>query len=281
MPRNRHRSRAHLCPTAVPPDERPVQMPAQEHIKQLVLRPFSQVVFDVYLPSPPKATAVIIHHGEMADHDAAFTLFTLPPKHRLQTLFGIIRQPSRRFPRRHRRRRVDQNETDITERTFHREGVSSETVQFQTRPFKRRPISLMTDICVMVSWHIHKTLSVASRQRLQNRQRPLELRRFGDASQIPCADDDVWIDLLHQRQQPFNGSEILTRTTADMLCEYAQDTLVQQPTETSWPISKMHVRQMQYSHGFRVSAKLHFTSNLKKYHQNNGVQVPFIRHLPA
>ena len=85
----------------------------------------------------------------------------------------------------------------------------------------------MGDVCVMVPRHIHETLSVTFRQRLQNRQRSLELRRFGDASQIPCADDDVRIDFLHQRQQPFNGSEVLTRTTADMLCKHAQDTLVQ------------------------------------------------------
>ena len=139
----------------------------------------------------------------------------------------------------------------------------------------------MADVCVMVPWHIHETLSVTLRQRLQNRQRPFELRRFGDAPQIPRADDDVRIDSLCQRKQSFDATEVLMRTAADMLCKHAQDTLVQQPTETGRPISKMHVRQMQYFHSFRVSITINYKYKLKKYHQNNGVQVAFIRHLPA
>ena len=145
-----------------------------------------------------------------------------------------------------------------------REGVTSEAVQFQTCPFKRRPIPLMADVCVMVPRHIHETLSVAFRQRLQNRQRPLELRRLRDAPQIPRADDGVRLDPLRQRQQSFDTAEVLMRTTADILREHAQDTLVQQPAETSWPFSKMHVRQMQYFHSFRVSDAALLSTQSKK-----------------
>jgi hypothetical protein len=54
------------------------------------------------------------------------------------------------------------------------------------------------------------------------------------------------------------------RTAADMLREHAQDTLVQQPAETSWPVSKMHVRQMQYFHSFRVSDAALLSTQSKK-----------------
>ena len=137
-------------------------MPAQKHVEATVLRPLPQVVFDVYLPPPSKAAAVIIHHWKMADHHAAFAVFARPLKHRFQTLPGVIRQPSRRFPRRHRRRRVDHDEADIAEHALRWEGVTSETVQLQTCPFERRPTPLMADVCVMVPRHIRSVPPTAS-----------------------------------------------------------------------------------------------------------------------